>query len=498
MIEGIDRGARFTISPTDPSPVLIGVSPACQIRLKDIQVSRRHAALEPLANVLRLLHFGSSNGTTVSGLLVLEVLLQGGEIVRMGNTSLRVARLEPAATAAVPSAMRFGRVIGGSFEMRRLYPFGQRLAASDMPLIIEGEMARARSSSPRRFTNPARARTVPSSFLIARLSPPIWLSRRSSDTSEARSTGASASRKGVFELADGGTLLIDEIGDLDISLQAKLLRAIERGEVQRVGADRWIRVDVRVIAATRRNLDQEIQAGRFRDHSFFRLAVARIELPPLRKRLGDVGLLARHFWRVLGGEGSPPDDFVRRLEVHHRPGNIRELQMRSSGACRSVISIESTAPPSSFLTHPTPAASPEANMSAIAQDPIEQILSRELPFPRARDEAVAEFQRRYVERLLARYGGSVSRAAAASGIALRYFQRIRARQQKRYRSSPLPSAATSCADSPGVGVFGSRVCPGRPRRQVVIASERGGQPRLITSQPMKMAGGSILALSAHT
>src|SRR5204862_4534863 len=125
----------------------------------------------------------------------------------------------------------------------------------------------------------------------------------------------------------GGTLLIDEIGDLDPALQPKLLRAIERSEIRRVGGERSIRVNVRVIAATRRDLDREVQAGRFRDDLFHRLAVARIELPPLRRRRGDVALLARFFCGLLGGTPtSLPSELLRRWETDPWPGNIRELR----------------------------------------------------------------------------------------------------------------------------------------------------------------------------
>src|ERR1019366_2932515 len=138
-------------------------------------------------------------------------------------------------------------------------------------------------------------------------------------------TGAVTMRKGVFEQAHGGTLLIDEIGDLDLSLQPKLLRAIERSEIRRVGGDRSIKVDVRVLAATRRDLDHEVQAGRFRDDLFHRLAVARIELPPLRRRAGDVPVLARNFWRALGGdEQALTGDLLLRWQDYAWPGNVRE------------------------------------------------------------------------------------------------------------------------------------------------------------------------------
>ena len=140
-------------------------------------------------------------------------------------------------------------------------------------------------------------------------------------------TGADTARKGLFEEADGGTLFLDEIGDLDLALQAKLLRALERSEVRRIGASKWTKVSVRILAATRRqHLDRGVQARRFRDDLFYRLAVARVELPPLRKRQGDVSLLARVFWVTLGGdEAKLPPDALLRFEQYGWPGNVREL-----------------------------------------------------------------------------------------------------------------------------------------------------------------------------
>jgi DNA-binding NtrC family response regulator len=130
----------------------------------------------------------------------------------------------------------------------------------------------------------------------------------------------------VFEQAHGGTLIIDEVGDLSLDLQGKLLRVLDRGEVRRVGAQHAIHVDVRIIATTRRDLDAMVQAGQFRDDLFFRLVVARIELPPLRKRLEDVPALVDHFWRTLGGPADPPPDLVARFLAGNWPGNVRELQ----------------------------------------------------------------------------------------------------------------------------------------------------------------------------
>src|SRR5262249_7970807 len=160
-----------------------------------------------------------------------------------------------------------------------------------------------------------------------------------------------------------------------------------------VGGDAWMKVNVRVMAATRRDLDAEVQASRFRDDLFFRLAGARVELPPLRAREGDVGLLARHFWRELGGKSEPiPTEFTERLEGYAWPGNVREL---CNAIARRVALGE--------LAEERPRREPAKGTG----DAIDAVIAENLPFVRARDRILSEFERRYVERALERFGGNV-------------------------------------------------------------------------------------------
>ena len=189
----------------------------------------------------------------------------------------------------------------------------------------------------------------------------------------------------------------------------------------RVRGDGSIAVDVRVLAATRRNLDQEVQAGRFRDDLFFRLAVARIELPPLRERHGDIAVLAAHFWRIhsLPGSDEPiPYSLLRRFEDYAWPGNVREL----SNAVARHIALGNLAE--------VDAARPGDSQAAQARDVLASVLALDLPLSQARQRVVDEFERRYLERMLDKHGGNIGRAAEASGIARRYFQLLRARQAR--------------------------------------------------------------------
>jgi len=464
IVAGPDEGKRFTVAPGLPARVLAGTSPACDIPLTDRLVSRRHAAFELAGASLRVTDLGSTNGTFVQGILVGDAYLGGSELVRIGETVLRVEALGVTQAVELSRAVRFGKLLGASEEMRRLYPLCERLAASSVPVVIEGETGTGKEVLAEAIHEQGMRAAGPFVVFDCTAVPPTLVESALFGHERGAFTGANETRRGVFEEAHGGTLLLDEIGDLDLALQAKLLRAIQRSEVQRVGSNKWIRVDIRVLAATRRDLEREIQAGRFRDDLFFRLAVARIELPPLRKRRGDVTVLAHHFWQQLAGRGVPfPQGFAERLEDYDWPGNVRELYNAvarrvalgeaapietttrsgpsssgapTSAAPTSLPGAPSSPPPGSAgsASSPPPFMSGPLSMgggcaeSATSGDIIEEILALDLPLARARERLVEHFERRYVQRVLAQHGGNVRSAAAASGIARRYFQILRARR----------------------------------------------------------------------
>ena len=424
VVGGPDRGVDLLFDESRPARVLVGTSPACELRLSDRTVSRRHVSLELTRAALRVTDLESTNGTFANGMRLVQAYLEGGEDLRIGDTTLRVARLEGAGPA-LSQEMRFGKMLGASEEMRRLYPLCAKLAASDIPVVIEGETGTGKEvlaeslhdASPR----------AQGAFVVFDCTavPPNLVESALFGHERGSFTGAVSARNGVFEDAHGGTLLIDEIGELDVNLQPKLLRAIERSEVQRVGSNTWTRVDVRVLAATRRDLDREVVAGRFRDDLFFRLAVGRVELPPLRARRGDVPLLARHFWRALGGDDRPiPPRLLDRFGDYAWPGNIRELH----NAVMRALALGDVSLASAGLTRPADDPQPATTTGSDAI--IDEVLALDLPLPRAREKVVEAFERRYLERVLARYGGNVVRAAAASGIARRYFQILRARYKE--------------------------------------------------------------------
>ncbi len=414
VLEGPDCGLRVRLDATLPPRVLVGQSPSCNVRLKDGRVSRRHLALDLTKRHLRLTDLGSTNGTTVNGVSVIEALLRGDELVRIGDTAFRLESVSGGDPVSVSAATSFGGVLGGSLEMRRLYDMCARLAAVDVPLLIEGETGTGKEVLAESLHEASPRAAEPFVVLDCTALPPSLAESELFGHARGAFTGAVSAREGVFEQAHKGTLLIDEIGDLPPALQPKLLRAIERQEVRRVGGSS-VKVDVRVLAATRRDLDREVQLGSFRDDLFFRLAVARIELPPLRERQGDVAFLTRAFWKRLGGVGEVPYDLIERFERYDWPGNVRELH---NAVLRQLAVGEA-------LDLRTPSSKAPRSPS----DAVAEVLSQNLPFPRARDLVLADFERRYVEHVLAEHGGVVSRAAAASGIARRYFNILRARNR---------------------------------------------------------------------
>jgi transcriptional regulator with GAF, ATPase, and Fis domain len=421
VIRGPDKGLVLSVDTSQPFRALIGQSPACLLRITDRLVSRRHAAVEVRGQELRIVDLNSTNGTTVNGLSVYEAGLWGGELIQVGETEIEVRRIGAANLNAISAseADSFGIYIGSSLEMRKLYPLCKKIAASSVPVVIEGETGTGKEVLAEAIHQ--QGPRANKSFVVFDCTavPPSLVESALFGHVRGSFTGATGNHTGVFEQANGGTLLIDEIGDLDTSLQPKLLRALQRGEVQRVGGEKWIKVDVRVLSATRRDLDREVQAGRFRDDLFFRLAVARIELPPLRRREGDIAMLTSFFWKQMGGEGEPPASMLQRFLDYSWPGNVRELQ---NAVARYIALGEFAHPPGTNRT---------ILKAGEEKDPIQRILDLGLPLAQSRSMLVEQFERQYIENILAQNNGSINRAASASGVALRYFQLLKAR----YRSN---------------------------------------------------------------
>lgn len=410
VVEGPDAGAALTLDIGSPTRALLGGSRACQLVLTDRLVSRRHAAADLHGGHVKVVDLGSTNGTRVNGVRVMEAFLEPGDRLMLGETTLRLEAGARSTTEGFSSSANFGRVVGASVAMRRLHPLCERLATSELPATIEGETGVGKELLAEAIHEASPRKAKP--FVVFDCA-----GVRGDAVLRVLFGDGAAAGTSALEQANGGTLVFDEVTELDDDAQARLLRFVDRREVRREGG-RPVEADVRLLATSRRDIDQAVQAQRFREELFFRLAVSRIELPPLREREGDVPLLARTFWRTMAGQRPYPDGLLERYEGYRWPGNVREL--RNVVARRIALGALGDANEARAETQP-----------AAGADAVERVLAMGLPLVEARAKVVAEFEARYLAKVLEQHGGNVSRAAASSGIARRYFQLLRARAEEK-------------------------------------------------------------------
>ena len=413
--EGPNAGATLAVDEGS-CDVFVGTSPACALKLADPLVSRRHVGFVICGGQLRLRDAGSTNGTFVNGTRTVEALLSGCETIRIGATVLSVER--STRTVEVSRETSFGAFVGSSLAVRRLYPLCAKVAASSVPLVIEGETGTGKEALAEAIHQLGSRANKPFTVFDCTSVAPSLIEGALFGHERGAYTGADSARAGIFEEANGGTLLIDEIGDLDLNLQSRLLRVIQKQEVRRIGGNKWIHVDVRIIAATRRDLDAEVAAGRFRDDLFFRLAVARLLLPPLRERPEDVELLARYFWSFHTDDQAFPEEVLGRLRSYAWPGNVRELS--NTMARLAAFGELATACGGELFMRRSSSSFPPAG------DFIDKVVTRGLTLTAARDLIVGEFERRYVQFLDSTHGDERARMST-SGVSDRYLRTLRGR-----------------------------------------------------------------------
>jgi DNA-binding NtrC family response regulator len=312
-------------------------------------------------------------------------------------------------------ALRFGEVLGASVPMRALLARLQRLAAEDQTVLIVGESGTGKELIARALH--AEGNRAGKSFVVfdcCAVSPGL-VEAELFGHARGAFTGAIAARQGVFEAAHKGTLLIDEIGDLPIELQPRLLRVLERREVRRLGETHERCVDVRVIAATHRDLRAFVKAGSFRQDLYYRLAVCEVRVPPLRERREDVAVLLDHLLGELGSRRrreDMPKGTLELLESYDWPGNVRELR---NVVARLLLFPEEA----SSLLAPTEVTGPGGEGERAPR-----LEGLDLPLKAARELVVASFERRYIETKIAAAHGNMTRAAASMSISRQYLYRL--------------------------------------------------------------------------
>ena len=419
-VDGPGAGARALLDSVS-GKILVGTGPACELRLADPTVSRRHASLELTPLGILVSDLGSTNGTFLGDARVVSAYLSPGALLRLGSTTIQ-ARSAAEGPAKVRRAGSLGRMASTNPRMMNVLSLCEKLAAADVSIILEGETGTGKELLAESIHEASARAQEPFIVLDCRTTPRGLVEAHL--FGETRTDGTV--RAGIFELANGGTLLIDEPGDLDLDVQAKLLRALDKGVIVRLGDTLPVAVDARIIVATSHDLDKLIEERKFREDLYYRLAGARIELPPLRRRREDIPLLASELWTELGGKGHLPDEFLERFEAYDWPGNVRELErtMERFLALGDKVSLL-VARTHRHVARPDLPETPATGGGGL----LERVLGANLAYSEARQRLLDEFERAYLEKALADNGGNVAAAAASSGIARRHFQRIRARQR---------------------------------------------------------------------
>ena len=392
--------------------VVVGAHGSCDLVLADPQVSRKHAELSIQDGGVRVKDLGSTNGTWWQGSRVTEVVVPPGATVTFGTTPVKITGSE--APGVPPSEKtRFGSMVGASIAMRELFAELELAAPSDATVLIEGESGTGKEVAARAI-HEASGRAS-GAFVVVDCSAIAEQLIDSQLFGHVRGafTGADRDRKGAFVEASGGTLFLDELGELPLAAQAKLLRALEAQTVQPVGADRPIKVDTRVIAATHRHLSAMVEKKLFRFDLFYRLAVVHLALPALRERLDDLPVLIASFYAARGADPGPIDgDNLDRLRRHSWPGNVRELRnvleraWALSGGTAAFRALKLW-------------------VEATADAPVfGEVVDTALPFKDAKERWNDHFERRYIAGVWAAHGSNISRSAEHAGLSRRHFREL--------------------------------------------------------------------------
>jgi DNA-binding NtrC family response regulator len=399
VIEGPDRDLAIDGGGAE---LAIGTAPANAMILSDPAVSRHHVAIAPTARGHLVRDLGSTNGTAINGLAVERAYLAPGAMIAIGRSRLRFDVLGGEDRAALSSDTRWGRALGTSEAMRRIFAVLPRLAESDSTVLLEGETGTGKGLFAEAIHEASPRARAPFVVLDCGAIPPTLIESELFGHEKGAFTGAAAARVGGFEAAHGGTVFLDEIGELPLDMQPKLLRALEDRVVKRVGGNEPIRLDIRIVAATNRDLRTEINQGRFRSDLYYRLNTFRLRIPPLRERREDIALLVAHFHRQLSPGGEPPPaELISELTRHAWPGNVRELR----------AAVERTV----LLGDPAVwrALSDDAPALADLAEHADDRFGDGASFRAAKERAVAAWEREYVRALIARHDGNLSRAARA-------------------------------------------------------------------------------------
>lgn len=412
VVRGPDKKVRGDF---DGDRVVIGTHEACDLVLTDATVSRHHVEIALVAQGYRIRDLDSSNGTLMDGLRVLDVIVEGGATLRIGETSIKTTPLGDTVDLALSPATRMGPLLGRSAKMRRVFAIVGKVAPTDTTVLLTGESGTGKEVTARAIHEHSKRASGPFVVVDCAALPPTLIESELYGHERGAFTGADRARVGAFESASGGTLFLDELGELPLDLQTRLLGVIERRQIQPLGSNRVRPIDVRLVAATNRDLRREVNRGTFRADLYFRIAVVTLELPPLRDRPEDIPVYVESFLAEMASIGSPLSidaHTMTELAARPWPGNVRELRNAlERAAAMGEVEPSDDDERMQDTGEPEPAAEPQRVDPAV-------------PFKTAKGMLIDRFERAYVEALMLRHGGNITQAARAAEIDRVYLLRL--------------------------------------------------------------------------
>jgi two-component system response regulator GlrR len=391
---------------------VVGMHPSADFVLKDETVSRFQCEIAIEGDRIVIRDLGSKNGTLVDGVSVMQAHLRVGSRIQIGVTEIELGLGSTPVEVPLTAENRFGELVGDSLAMRAEFAILERAARSEATVLLGGESGTGKEAAAQAIHDKSTRKDGPFLIVDCGAIPAALLESELFGHEKGAFTGATSERRGAFEAAEGGSIFLDEIGELGLELQPKLLRALEQRQVKRVGANTYRPVDVRVIAATNRNLQAEVNARRFRSDLYFRLAVIEVRLPPLRERPEDIPVLVESVLSGLGKTDQPEAAGLRtkqtrdELALRPWPGNVRELRnyverFLALGGMQSASPV----------------------VEELARDLSDVDLTHE-DLKTARERWVRTFEREYLVRLLEANDGNASAAARSAGVDRKYLYRL--------------------------------------------------------------------------
>jgi DNA-binding NtrC family response regulator len=404
VIKGPDRGEVVRLTG---EPLTFGSGPHCSLVLTDRTVSRKHLEARLTGDEVLIVDCGSTNGTFIQGSRFEKIAIGFGAEVKLGRTVIKFLPDEETVEPEPSQHTALGSIVGADTKMRQMFTLLEDVAATTSTVLIEGETGTGKELIAEEVHNHSPRKGGPFVVFDCGSVPRELIESTLFGHVKGSFTGAITDRRGAFAEAHGGTIFLDEIGEMALDLQPSLLRVLDKRAVRKVGSNTYEKIDVRVVAATNRDLRAEVAKKAFREDLYYRLAVIRVGVPPLRERGSDLPLLINHFVSGFGpGLSVSPEDMAR-LVRHSWPGNVRELRNVMERACLlargSTINLEDA-----LVSEATPSLG----------------IRTDLPFKEAKGQLVEMFEREYIEDLMRRHKMNLSAAAREAQIDRKHLREL--------------------------------------------------------------------------